>query len=116
MAKPLYPLPKIVIQPLPDYVARINKEGTIVYIDPSAPRKIHRPLVFHEMATWIMIFVFGFKAADIENDPDHEHIEETVEKLDGIDDPWYDKTVADCMRVIDAREPKPDLPADCLKD
>lgn len=85
-------------------------------MDPSVPKKAYRPIIFHDMATWIMVEVFGFKAKDIEDDPAHEHIEETVEKLDGIEDAWYDKTIEDCIRVINARDPKPEVPPDCLKD
>jgi hypothetical protein len=111
-----FQMPKIVVTPLPDYVARINKNGDVIYIDPSVPKRAYRPIIFHDMATWILVSVFGFKAKDVEDEPAHEHIEETVEKLEGIDDAWYDQTIEKCMGIITARDPKPPLPEDCLKD
>ena len=108
--------PKIVVRPLPDYVARINKSGDTIYIDPSAPKKIHRPLVMHELAQWIMIFLFKFTPKQVEDNPAHEHMEEAVEALDGIEDAWYDKTIENCLKVIKARDPKPELPPDCIMD
>lgn len=106
--------PSIQVVELSDAIARYNKDLTTIYIDPSVDKKYYTPLIAHEIYEYNLEFG-PIKMPLQEAESRTSRFTEFICQQNNINIDEYNAKMIECMKIIEARSPRPINPSDVVK-